>query len=101
MIISQVDFLDLYKPHFEISHEPLPFLSARFNHTKLVWAKIGIEPYAVIPVLDRIHWIDATLKRFDLYTEHNNFISILDPMAAVPDLLQTTLKTGLRRQLLW
>ena len=34
-IVTQVDFIDLSKPHLDQSHEPLAFLSGRFNATQL------------------------------------------------------------------
>ena len=95
-IFTQVPREDLSKPHSEQCHQPLAFLSGRFNKTQLGWAIIEKEVYAVLASLERMHWLAATPDGFDLYTDHNNLIFLFDPLSVVPDLSQTTLRKVLR-----
>lgn len=80
----------------EQRHEPLGFLSGRFDTIQLGWSTLEKEAYAVLANLTRMHWLAATPNGFDLYTDHNNLIFLFDPLSVVPDLSQTTLRKVLR-----
>jgi len=95
-IATQVPMADLDKPQADQRHEPLAFLSGRFNKTEMGWPIIEKEAYAVIATLDRLHWIAATQSGFDLYTDHRNLIFLFDPLSVVPDLSQTSIRKVLR-----
>ena len=95
-IVTQVCPDDLPKPHMDQDHDPLAFLSGRFNATQLGWSILEKEAYAILATLERMHWIAATPSGFDLYTDHNNLIFLFDPLSVVPDLSQTTLRKVLR-----
>ena len=91
-IFTKVTHVDLAKPNKEQRHQPLPFLSGRFNTTKLGWSTIEKEAYAVLASLERLHWLAATPEGFDLYTDHENLIFLFDSLSVVPDLSQTSLR---------
>lgn len=95
-IVTQVPRRDLKLPHSDREHEPLAFLSGRFNAVQFGWSILEKEAYAKLATLERTHWIAATADGFDLYTDHNNLIFIFDPTAVVPDISQTTLRKVLR-----
>lgn len=44
-----------------------------------------------------MHWLEATSKGFDLFTDHNKLIYIFDLLSIVPDMSQTTFRKDLRR----
>lgn len=46
--------------------------------------------------IQRMHWILATKKGFDLFADHHNLIFLFDPLSVVPDLSQTTVHKFLR-----
>ena len=95
-IVTQVPYQDLDKPRKDQNHEPLAFLSSRFDSTQLGWATMEKEAFAVLATLGRMHWIVATPEGFDLYTDHNNLIFLFDPLFVVADLSQGTLRKVLR-----
>ena len=95
-IVTQVPRKDLKLAHSEREHEPLAFLSGRFNSVQFGWSILEKEAYAILATLERTHGIAATAEGFDLYTDHNNLIFIFDPTAVVPDISQTTLRKVLR-----
>ena len=95
-IATQVPLADLTLPAAEQRHEPLAFLSGRFNLTQLGWSTIEKEAFAAIATIERLHWIAATSAGFDLHTDHNNLVFLFDPLAVVPDMSQTTARKVLR-----
>ena len=95
-ILTQVPFTDLKLPAMEQRHEPLAFLSGRFNKKQLGWSTLEKEAYAVLASLSRSHWITATPSGFDLYTDQNNLVFLFDPLYVVPDRSQTSLRKVLR-----
>jgi transposase InsO family protein len=95
-IVTQVPREDLVKPHVAQRHQPLAFLSGRFNATQLGWSVLEKEAFAVLASLERMHWLAATPDGFDLSTDHNNLVFIFDPLSIVPDMSQTTLRKVLR-----
>jgi len=54
------------------------------------WSILEKEAYAVLAILQRMHWLVPTSSGFDLYTDHNNLIFLFDPLSIVPDLAQTS-----------
>lgn len=60
------------------------------------WLVLEKEDYAVMAMLDRMHWMVADPRGFDLHTDHNNLISLFDPTYVVMDLSQTTVRRVLR-----
>ena len=95
-IITQVPKEELKLKHSNQNHEPLAFLSGRFNETQLRWSTLEKEAYAILASLERMHWLVSTPDGFDLYTDHNNIIFIFDPLALKPDLAQSSVKKVLR-----
>ena len=95
-ILTQVPREDISKPHSEQCHQPLAFLSGGFNKTQLGWAIIEKEAYTVLASLERMHWLVAPPDGFDLYTDHNNLILLLDQLSVVRDLSRTILRRILR-----
>lgn len=45
---------------------------------------------------ERMHFLFAADRGFDLYTDHNNFVFLFDPKTVLSDILQTTLGKVLR-----
>jgi len=95
-IVTQVPHTDLPNPHRNQRHEPLAFLSGKFDATQLGWSTLEKEAFAVLASFERMHWLTATPGGFDLYTDHNNLIFLFDPLSVVPDLSQTSLRKVLR-----
>lgn len=95
-IFTKVPLRDTSKPHVEQRHDPLAFLSGRFNTTQYGWSILEKEAFAVMATLERMHWLVATLDGFDLFTDQNNSIFIFDPLSVVPDLSQTAVRKVLR-----
>jgi RNase H-like domain found in reverse transcriptase/Integrase zinc binding domain len=95
-IVTQVSRSHLGSPHIAQCHQPLGFLSGRFNKTQLGWSVLEKEAFAVMATLERMHWLAATPDGFYLYTDHNNVVFIFDPLSVVPDLSQTSLRKVLR-----
>lgn len=94
--MTQVPRLDLALAHVDQRYEPLGYLSGRFNATQLGWSTLEKEAYAVMATIGRMRWLAATVDGFDLYTDHNNLVFILDPLSVDPDLVQTALQKVLR-----
>lgn len=90
-IVTQVPYSHVYRSHAKQDHAPLSFLSGRFNAIQLGWSVLGKEAYAVLTVLDGMHWIVAIPDGFDLYTGHNKLIFLFDPLSVVPDLSGTSI----------
>lgn len=95
-IVTQVPYEDLKLNHADQRHEPLAFLSGRFNSVQSGWAILEKEAYAILATLARMHWTVATPDGFDLFTDHNNLIFLFDPLSVMPDMTQTTLRKVLR-----
>ena len=95
-ILTQVPHMDLELPFEKQRHEPLAFLSGRFDDTEMRWAIIEKEAYAVKASCERMRWLLGTPDGFNLYTDHNNLIFIFDPLSLVPDLSASSVKKVLR-----
>lgn len=74
----------------------LVFVSGRFDATRFGWSISENEAYAVMINLDRMHGIAATSDDFDLCTDRNDLIFLLDPLSVVPDLSATPMRKVLR-----
>ena len=94
--LSQVPFSNLQLPCLHQHHQPLAFLSGRFNDVQLRWSTIEKESFAIIASVKRLHWLLAPPEGFDIYTDHNNLIFIFDPLHVLPDLFQSSVKKVLR-----
>ena len=95
-IVTQVPYEELKNAHEKQRHEPLAFLSGRFNSVQFGWSILEKEAYAILATLDRMYWIAATPDGFDLVTDHNNLIFLFDPLSVMPDMTQTSLRKVLR-----
>ena len=73
-IVTQIPRSDVSKAHQAQRHEPLAFLSGRFNKMQICCSTIEKEAYAVMATLERMHWLLADPQGFDLYTDHKNLI---------------------------
>lgn len=78
------------RQHAEQDHDPLAFLSVRFSKTQLGWSTLEKEALAVMALIERSHWLVSCPDGFDLFTDHNNFTSIFDRIAVMPDIGQAT-----------
>ncbi len=83
-------------PHAEQFHQPLAFLSGKFNKTQVGWSILEKEAYAIVAATNRMHWVLAVPEGFDLYTDHNNLIFIFDPLSMIPDLSLGSVRKVLR-----
>lgn len=54
-IVTQVPPENMSKPHVDMRHEPLGFLSGRFNSTQLGWLVLEKETFAILASLEQIH----------------------------------------------
>lgn len=95
-ICTQVPIEDIHKPHADKRHEPLSFLSGRFDDTQLRWSTLEKEAYAIMASIDRMHWLASGSEGFDLFTDHNNLIFIFDPTSLVPDLTVAAIRKVIR-----
>lgn len=95
-IITKVPHQDLSKAHKEQRHSLLTFLSDRFDATQLGFFVLEMEAYVVLTTIYRVNWIVATPTGFDLYTDHNNFIFLFDPLSVASDMSATSLRKFLR-----
>lgn len=95
-IITEVPIQDVSKPHKYHRHSPLSFLFGLFNATQLEWSVLEKEAFAVLKILDRMHWLVTSPEGFDLYTDYSNLIFLSDPLSVVADMSQTTLRKVLR-----
>lgn len=95
-ILTQVPFEDLVQPHEDQRHDPLGFLSGRFDRTQSSWSILEKEAYAVMATLEHMHWLASVPSGFDLFTDHNNLVFHFDALSVVPDLSQTSLRKVLR-----
>lgn len=86
----------MYKHIADQHRSLLSFLSGKFNSTQLVWSILEKRAFSVMATLDRIHWPVSDPDRFDLFTNHNNLISIFDHLAVFLDITQTTVRNLLR-----
>lgn len=50
------------------------------------WSTIEKEVYAVVASVYRAHWFASCSDGFALFTYHNIFIFIIDPLAIKPDI---------------
>lgn len=82
--------------HTKQNHEPLAFLSGHFNDTQLGWSTLEKEGYAIMASTRRMHWVLPAPEGFDLYTDHNHLVFILDPLAVMQDLSKTSVKKVMR-----
>jgi len=95
-VITQVPISDVNLPHSEKRHEPLAFLSGRFDATQLRWSTLEKEAYAIMATTERMHWILSDSAGFDIYTDHNNLVFIFDPLSVLRDISLSSLKKVLR-----
>ena len=93
-ILTQIPTSDIGKEHIAQNHEPLAFLSGRFNNTQLRWYILEKESFATLASLQKIHWMCATSQGFDLFTDHNNLIFLFNQLSVAPDLSLSSLKKG-------
>lgn len=45
---------------------------------------------------NRMHWLLASDRGFDLYTDHNNLVFLFDQKSVITDISQKTLRKFLR-----
>ncbi len=95
-IVTQIPLADFYLPHPNQRHETMAFLLSRFKKTQISWSVLEKEAYVLMATLERMHWLPADPKGFDLFTVHNNLIFIFDPTSVAADLSQTTIRKVLR-----
>lgn len=77
-------------------HETLTFRAGHFRDTELRWYTIEKESYAIMETVERMHWLLATDRGFDLFTDHNNLVFLFDPTTAIADISQTPPRKVLR-----
>ena len=94
--LSQVPPSALHLPVDQQPHEPLAFLSGRFNDTQLRWSTLEKEAFAIVTATRRLHWLLATNDGFDIFTDHNNIVFIFDPLSLTTDLSQSSVRKVLR-----
>lgn len=82
-------------PCHQQRHQPLGFLSGHFSDSSLRLSAIEKEAYAIMATIERMHWLPASSRGFDLYTDHN-LVFLFDPTSVVADLSQTTFRKFLR-----
>lgn len=95
-VVFQISQWNMVKSHQEQRHEPLGFLSGRFNLTQLGWSVLEKKAYAVLSLFSRMHWLTATSPGFDFFMDHDNLVFLFDPLSIVPDISQTALRKVLR-----
>lgn len=95
-IITQVPPSNLAKPYPEQRHSYLAFCSGLSYTTQLGWSLMEKEAFVIMATLERMHWLLGTSFGFELYTDHNNLIFILDPLSSIPDLSQPSVRKVLR-----
>ena len=95
-IVTQIPPENINLDHKDQRHQPLAFLSGNFVNAERRWSTLEKEAFAIMATVDRMHWILCTSQGFDLYTDHNNPIFILNPLSVIPDLSLPTLRKGLR-----
>lgn len=81
---------DVHLPHQEQRHKPLSFLSGRFDKAQLFRSVLEKEACAFMNTLDRMQGLVATPAGFDLYTDHNNLIFLIDLLPVVDDVSQSS-----------
>lgn len=69
--MTQVPTDDISLEISEERHEPLAILPRKCNHSKHGWSTLEKEAYAVLVLLDCMHWLVATPSGYDLYIDHN------------------------------
>lgn len=82
---------DFSLPCVDQRHESLALLSGHFISWSLPWSTIEKEAYAIMATIDRMHWLLASSRGFDLYTDYNNLVFLIDPTSIIADLSQTIL----------
>ena len=95
-IINQVPILYFYLPEKKQRHALLSFLSDRFDESLLAWSVLEKEEYVVMNSVDRMHWLVAIPAGFDLYTDRNNLIFVLDPLIVVEVMSQSSIRKVLQ-----
>lgn len=70
----------------------MAFLLGHFSRSQLEWSMLEKEALAMLATTERLHRLLATPDGPDLFTDHQNFIFLLDPLAVVPNLSQTSLR---------
>lgn len=95
-IVSQTPVADSELLCASQRHEQLAGLSSHFSDSSLRWSTIEKEAYAIMAITERMHWLLASERGFDLYTGHNNLVLLFDPTSVVADLSQTALQKVLR-----
>jgi len=95
-LVTQVPYVELNLPNNERNHEPLAFLSGRFDATQLRWSILEKEAFAIMATTERMHWILSDAQGFDIFTDHNNLVFIFDPLSVLRDISISSLKKVLR-----
>lgn len=67
-------------------HHPLAFHSRLFSETQLGRSTMEKEALAVMEDIECFHGLSSRAKGFDLFTYHDTFIFIFDPLADMPDI---------------
>ena len=95
-ILTQVPHMDLELPFEKQRHEPLAFLSGKFNDTEMRRTIVEKEACAVKASCESMRWSLGTPDGFNLYTDHNSLIFTFYPLSVVPDLSASSVKKVLR-----
>jgi len=95
-VITQIPLSDINLPHNEKRHQPLAFLSGKFDATQLRWSTLEKEAYAIMATTERMHWILSDSAGFDIFTDHNNLVFMFDPLSVLRDISLSSLKKVLR-----
>lgn len=85
IIVTEVSFDDLPKPHVTPKHLRLAFMFRHFFVSQLGWYTFEREAYAIMATVDPMHWNLATSDGLDLFTDHHGLVFRFDPVADVPN----------------
>lgn len=85
-VLTQIRIADASLPSGQQRNEPLAFLSGHFTNPALRWYTIEKEAVAIMATTDCMHWLLASDRGVDLYTDHNNLVFLFDPKSVIVDI---------------
>lgn len=77
---------DKKRPYLLKRHEPLALLSGTFSTTQLRWSIVEKRTFAFMVAVKLEHYLPAVSEGVGLFTDHKNFIFIIDTPSTIPNL---------------
>lgn len=75
-LVTHIPIRDRPQPFVHQQHEPISLLFGHSQNGGMRWSTLEREAYAIMATVERMHWMIANSRGFDLFTVQNNLVLI-------------------------